>query len=80
MPRISLSQCVLEMKTAWVMMQADFDDIEAEFWRVVEHGCPPTQAVCSIDLDSTSSGSGFPQVPFHRTQNATLHLDACELS
>lgn len=44
------------------LIQADFDDIETEFWRVVENGCPPTQAVCSLDLDSTSSGSGFPQV------------------
>jgi hypothetical protein len=46
-----------------VCAQLNPEDIEAEFWRVVKNGCPPTEVVCSIDLDTTSTGSGFPQVP-----------------
>ena len=37
--------------------------MEVEFWRIVEQGGPAVEATCAVGLDTTTCGSGFPQVP-----------------
>lgn len=42
--------------------QVSGDDIEAEFWRVVESGQEAVEVLCGAGLDTGTIGSGFPQV------------------
>ena len=42
---------------AW---QAGHDDIEQEFWNVVEQGEEPVEVLYGADIDTSKTGSGFP--------------------
>jgi hypothetical protein len=41
-------------------MQASIEDIEREFWDVVEAGEEPVEVMYGADLDTSVMGSAFP--------------------
>lgn len=43
------------------MLQASLETIEAEFWKVVEAADEPVEVLYGADIDTTITGSGFPQ-------------------
>ena len=43
------------------MLQASLETIEAEFWKVVEEAEEPVEVLYGADIDTTITGSGFPQ-------------------
>ena len=44
-----------------MVLQASLETIEAEFWQVVEKGEEPVEVLYGADIDTTITGSGFPQ-------------------
>jgi len=42
-------------------LQASLEAIEAEFWKVVEEAEDPVEVLYGADIDTTITGSGFPQ-------------------
>jgi hypothetical protein len=49
----------------WLWPQVDWEQIEGEFWRIVEEGEEPVEVVYGADLDTSQVGSGFP----HRSRS-----------
>jgi len=43
------------------LLQASLEAIEAEFWKVVEEAEDPVEVLYGADIDTTITGSGFPQ-------------------
>lgn len=43
------------------VLQASLETIEAEFWKVVEAADEPVEVLYGADIDTTITGSGFPQ-------------------
>ncbi len=43
------------------LLQASLESIEAEFWKVVEEAEDPVEVLYGADIDTTITGSGFPQ-------------------
>lgn len=44
-----------------LLLQASSETIEAEFWKVVEEADEPVEVLYGADIDTTITGSGFPQ-------------------
>lgn len=44
-----------------LVLQASLETIEAEFWKVVEEAEEPVEVLYGADIDTTITGSGFPQ-------------------
>lgn len=44
-----------------LLLQASLDTIESEFWKVVEEADEPVEVLYGADIDTTITGSGFPQ-------------------
>lgn len=42
-------------------LQASLTAIESEFWNVVERADEPVEVLYGADIDTTITGSGFPQ-------------------
>ena len=42
-------------------LQASLETVEAEFWKVVEEADEPVEVLYGADIDTTITGSGFPQ-------------------
>ena len=42
-------------------LQASLETIETEFWKVVEQAEDPVEVLYGADIDTTITGSGFPQ-------------------
>ena len=47
------------------LLQASLEAIEAEFWKVVEQAEDPVEVLYGADIDTTITGSGFPQKVCH---------------
>ncbi len=47
--------------TMLTLLQASLEAIEAEFWKVVEEAEDPVEVLYGADIDTTITGSGFPQ-------------------
>jgi len=43
------------------LLQASLEAIETEFWKVVEEAEDPVEVLYGADIDTTITGSGFPQ-------------------
>ena len=60
--------CLLKLKSQSMsapLLQASLEAIEAEFWKVVEEAEDPLEVLYGADIDTTITGSGFPQKVCH---------------
>ncbi len=55
------SAVLVIVKLSLVLLQATLETIEAEFWKVVEEAEDPVEVLYGADIDTTITGSGFPQ-------------------
>lgn len=51
------------MPASQEMLQVPFDQMEADFWDIVEKGEDPVSVLYGADLDTSVLGSGFPRPP-----------------
>lgn len=51
--------------------QVSVEDVEAEFWRIVEEGVEPVEVLYGADLDTSLYGSGFPRAGESESEFAT---------
>lgn len=49
------------MSRCWFASQASLQAIESAFWNVVERADEPVEVLYGADIDTTITGSGFPQ-------------------